>query len=44
MKIFIFSNTSLDSGYLISGEKNKVVELSTLETAMMFYLFCQMNF
>ena len=30
MKIFIFSNTSLDSGYLISGEKNKVVELSTL--------------
>ena len=30
MKIFIFANTSLDSGYLISGEKNKVVELSTL--------------
>ena len=30
MKIFIFSNNSLDSGYLISGERNKVVELSTL--------------
>tara|TARA_B100000029_G_scaffold452214_1_gene477291 strand:+ start:731 stop:1762 length:1032 start_codon:yes stop_codon:yes gene_type:complete len=30
MKIFIFSNTSLDSGYLISEKKNKVVGLSTL--------------
>jgi len=31
MKIFIFTNTTLDSGYFISGGKNKLVNLSTLK-------------
>ena len=31
MKIFIFTNTTLDSGYFISGGKNKLVNLSALK-------------